>query len=68
MDRVGNALKPYTQVGSAEREGVKILGCYHAGWKHNFVVVAPDSTTTTDTSVVMFDGWALAFGVASVQC
>jgi hypothetical protein len=68
MDRVGQALKSYTQVGVAATNGVKILPCYHSSWQHNFVLVAPDATTSTAGDVVMFDAWALAFGVSADLC
>jgi hypothetical protein len=65
MQTVGNALKPMAGLKTGQ---MAVLGCYHKGWKHNFVILAPDANTMTAADVVMFDGWALAFGVNPDDC
>ena len=65
MDRVGDELKGPAGLKTGE---MAVLGCYHPGWHHNFVVLAPDAQTVAADEVVMIDGWALAFGNSAATC
>lgn len=65
MDQIGNALVPMAKLKEGE---LAVLGAYNKDWKHNFVVLAPDETTIAANEVVVFDAWALAFGVPVEQC
>lgn len=65
MEQVGDALVPMAKLKEGE---LAILGVYNKEWKHNFVVLAPDENTIDADEVVVFDAWALAFGVPAEQC
>lgn len=65
MDRIGDDLRGPASLKIKE---MAVLGCYHSGWHHNFVVLAPDAHTLTAANVVIVDAWALAFGTPAATC
>jgi hypothetical protein len=65
MDRIGDDLRGPASLKIGE---MAVLGCYHSGWHHNFVVLAPSAVTLTAADVVMIDAWALAFGISAATC
>jgi hypothetical protein len=65
MDRIGDDLRGPAVL---KQDVMKVLGCYHSGWKHNFVALAPDAITVTANDLVVVDAWALAFGTPAATC